>query len=90
MDIALVEHAQHDVDGDQRGENQARLIGQRSSGRRRPCPGSCAWMLAGKSISLLGLIDGLDGVAQRTPGARLKESVTTGKLPMVIDRQAAC
>ena len=29
MDVALIEHAQHDVDGDERGEDEDRLVGQR-------------------------------------------------------------
>ena len=36
VDVALVQHAQHDVDGDQRGQNQQRLVGQRGlEGRGR-------------------------------------------------------
>ena len=36
VDVALVEHAQHDVDGDQRGQDQERLVGQRGlEGRGR-------------------------------------------------------
>ncbi len=40
MDEALVEHAQHDVDRDQGGEDQQRLHSRASSGRTRPCPGN--------------------------------------------------
>ena len=29
MDVAFVEDAEHDIDGDQRGENQHRFVGQR-------------------------------------------------------------
>ena len=29
VDVAFVEHAQHDVDRDQRGQNQQRLVAQR-------------------------------------------------------------
>ena len=29
MDVALVEHAEHDVDGDERGEDEERLVGER-------------------------------------------------------------
>ena len=36
VDVALVEHAQHDVDGDQRGQDQQRLVGERGlEGLRR-------------------------------------------------------
>ena len=36
VDVALVEHAEHDVDGDERGEDEQRLVGQRGlkCGRR--------------------------------------------------------
>ena len=30
MNVAFVEHAEHDVDGDERGEDQQRLVGERS------------------------------------------------------------
>ena len=29
VDVAFVENAQHDVDGDERGQNQHRLVGER-------------------------------------------------------------
>ena len=36
VDVALVQHAEHDVDGDQRGQDQQRLVGQRGpEGLRR-------------------------------------------------------
>ena len=37
VDVALVEHAEHDVDGDQRGEDEQRLVGERGLER---CGGS--------------------------------------------------
>ena len=37
MDVAFVQHAQHDVDGDQGRENQHRFVGQRGLKRLRPC-----------------------------------------------------
>ena len=36
VDVALVEHAEHDVNGDERGQDQHRLVGQRGlKGLRR-------------------------------------------------------
>ena len=40
VDVALVEHAEHDVDGDERGEDQDAARWQAKSGMQRPFPGS--------------------------------------------------
>ena len=40
VDVALVQHAQHDVHRHQRGQDQHRLVGERVLKRLRPCPGN--------------------------------------------------
>jgi hypothetical protein len=65
MDVALVQHAQHDVHGDDGRQNQDRLVGQRGLEGLRPFLGSLPWMLAGSPIRALGLLDRLgNGFAQ--------------------------
>ena len=57
VDVALVEHAQHDVDGDERGENQDRLVRAARPGRRPPFPGSRRECSAACRSSFLRLVD---------------------------------
>ncbi len=52
MDEALIEDAENDVDGDQRGKNQQRFVGERILERRR-----CALevgLQAGREVEVLG------------------------------------
>ena len=81
MDEAFVEHAEDDVNGDERGEDEQRLGGERGlkNLRRalescRECPRACrssraaCWMIWVAWPS-------------ETPGARLNEIVTHGNCP---------
>ena len=63
MDVALVQHPQHDVDGHDRGQNQQRFARQRiAKRRRRPLK---AGMNAGRHLDLLlGSVDRFGRVAQ--------------------------
>ena len=68
MNEALVQHAEHDVDRDQRGENQQRFI------RERVLEGGGgaleAGLHAGRDVQILGgFVDCGDGVAQRRVAA---------------------
>ena len=70
VDVAFVEHAQHDVDGDERGEDQQRLVGERAL---KGGGGSLeAGIDAGRQAdALFDCVDRLDGIAQaicRAPG----------------------
>ena len=80
MDEALVEHAENDVDHDQRRRDQSRL--------------ACQRRLKGLGVALEGwddggrhadftrrLVDGVDRLAERDAGCRLKVSVTAGNCP---------
>ena len=78
---AFVQHAEHDVDRDQRGQDQQRLVGQRvleRGGRALE-----AGLQAGRHVHLL--LHLVDGGRWRCParrcGARLKETVTEGNCP---------
>ena len=63
MDVAFIQHAQHDVNGDQRGQNQHRLVRQRNLESLRR---ALKFRLdAGGHVNLsLDLVDRLHGVAQ--------------------------
>ena len=67
MDEALVEHAQHDIDGDDRGQDQEQLVGQRRLERQRRAleAGDDAERLADVDLRLL---DRIHRLAER--GAR--------------------
>ena len=87
VDVALVQHAQHDVDGDQRREDQERLVGQRRLERLRPCPGSRRRCSAGMPSSSLACVDRLHRLAQRGAGREVERDRDHRELPLVVDRQ---
>ena len=80
MDEALVEHAEDDVDDDQRRADQRRLAAQRSLERLRVA-------LEGRDDRgrhadvARSLVDGIDGLAERDAGCRLNVMVTAGNCP---------
>ena len=87
VDVVLVENSQHDVDGDQRGQDQIGLGGERvlkglrralktgmNRGRQRP---SCAPLFEPRRTAS----------PRVTFGARLKENVTAGNWPLMGDGQ---
>ena len=81
MDVALVKHAQHDVDRAQRGEDQNQHVGTRilKSGR-----GSLKASLdrRWKADRALSFLNGASVAwPSETPGARLNEIVTEGTCP---------
>ena len=92
VDEALVEHAEDDVDGDERGQDQERLVGQRGLEGLARCPGSCPRTDGGKPISRSAAWMAVDGVAQsEAPRARLNDSVTAGNWPWWLDgERRAC
>ena len=81
MNQALVEHAQHDIDGDQRGGDQQRHVGHRGAENLR---GALETALhARRHVQFARRPCSMTSVAwpSATPGARLKESVTAGNWP---------
>src|SRR5713226_3447736 len=86
MDVAFIENAENDVNGDQRGENQDRLVGKRAQeGRGRSLErGLNAWRHA---ELVFDAVDGVDGFAQRGIGSQIEGKGDYRKLSLVIDRQ---
>ena len=89
MDVALVEHAEHDVDGDERREDEDRLVGQRAAEGRG---GALELGVhAGRHVQvLLRLVDGVDGVAERGAGREVeRDGRWPGTVPGGSMRRAA-
>ncbi len=81
---ALVEHAEHDVDRHQRGQNQQRLIGERIL--ERGSGALEAGLQAGRHVHLfLHLVDSGNGVAQRGVWRQIERDGDRRKLSLVID-----
>ena len=80
MDVALVEHAQHDVDGDDGGEDQQQLVVERRLEGQRGAL-ECVMMLARQADLLLRRRDRVDRRAERGAGRRLNEIVVAGNWP---------
>ena len=86
---ALVEHAQHDVDGDQRREDEQRLLrGLLREGRR------VARRLAAQSRRCMHLrhrlVDVLQGVVERVTGAGIVGNGDGREGPLVVDDEGGC
>ena len=78
MNVALVQNSQHDVNRDQRGENQDWFVGERIL---ESCGGALEHALdAGRHVRgrALTLLMPSTASPSEAPGARLKDSVTTG------------
>ena len=85
MDVAFVQHAQHDVDRHQRGQNQHRLVGQRCLKRLRRA--LKRGLNAGRHADfVLDLVHRLDGLAERCVGSQIERKRHHRKLALVIDR----
>ena len=86
VDVALVEHAEHDVDRDQGGGDQQRLVGQRLL---EHLGGALEAALHGgrhpDGRDSLG--DGGLGVAERFSGGQVERQGSRGRLALVVDRQ---
>ena len=73
MNEAFVQHAENDVDGDQRGKNQQALVGERvleaGSGALE------SGLHGGRQVKILDdFIDRVDGSAQRGIGGQVKRN----------------
>ena len=78
VDVALIEHAEHDVDGDERGQDQPRLSGQRFGEFGRIAP-EHPTMLPGMPILRFDGLHRLDRIAQRLARARQVEAERHGR-----------
>ena len=83
---ALVEHAENEVDRDQRGQDQDRLIGQRRlEGLGRPLEAPAK--RRGEAGLTLGALDRLHGVAQRHAQGQVERQRHGRELPLVAHQQ---
>ena len=89
MDVALVQHAEHDVDRDQRGQDQDGLVGERVW-NACAVPMKLPWTVAGMPISLSAASICVDRVAQRDAGRKIERERDGRKLSLVVDRERAC
>ncbi len=84
VDVAFVEDAEHDVDGDEGGEDQERLVGQ--GGFERGGGALESGLNAGGHVQVvLGVVDGCDGVAQRGIRGEIERDGYRGELALMID-----
>ena len=85
MDIALVEHPEHDIDGEDRGGDEQRLD---CSEAWKACavPWNEPLSVAGAQIAFDALTLSTAWPSD-TPGARLKDSVTAGNWPWWLTEQ---
>ena len=88
MREALVEHAEHDIDRDQRRDDQHQL---RPDGiaEARASPAKSACSVSGMCISATASVDARGRRLERVAGARLKLMRDRRKLALVVDRPAA-
>jgi hypothetical protein len=86
MDVALVQHAEHDVHGHNGRQNQPAFIGQRRlEGARRPL--KCQ-LDAGRQAQIgARLLNGLHRIAQRCVFAQIERDGHRRELSLVIDGQ---
>src|SRR6476619_3657678 len=86
MDVALVEDAQHDIDGDQRRENKDRLVAKRGlEGPRRSL--KAASYTVRKADFVHGFLDCSDGVAKGQSWLYRKRQRSSRELTLMIDGQ---
>src|SRR6267143_2011487 len=86
MNVALVENAENDVDGNQGSQDQDGLIGQRLEEGRR---GALERGLdAGWHVQFqLRAVDGVDRVAERGIGGQIERESDNRKLALMIERE---
>ena len=86
MNVAFIQNAEHDVHGDDSGNNQPRLGGKRIlEGSRRSLESS---VNAGRQIDvLLGLVDGFGSVAKRSVWRQIERNRHHRELPLMVYRE---
>ena len=89
VDVALVEHAQHDVHRDDRREDQQQRVGQRRLERLRRALEVGLRCSAARPSSRSAARDGLHRVAQRRAGRQVERDRRRRELALVVDRRAA-
>ena len=86
VDVALIEHAEHDVDRDDRGQDQPGLAGQRFR-EFGGVAGIDADDAAGHADPRFDRLDRLDGIAERRAGREVEAERDRRKLRLMRDRQ---
>src|SRR6266705_122551 len=86
VDVALVEHSQHDVHGHDRGEDEQQLVGERRPERERCALEARAHRKRQLERPCLRL-DRADGRAERGPGGEIEGDGRRRKLAEVIHRE---
>ena len=84
MDVALVEHPEHDVDGDKRGEDEDGLTRERvfkGCGRALETGAKCGRETEGP----LGVLDGLGGLTEGDSGRQVEGNGHGRNLALVVD-----
>ena len=86
MNEALVEHAQHDIHGEERGGDEQRHVGQRRLEDLRRALKTP--LHAGRHVQFLGgLLDDVRRLAERDAGREVEGKRHGRKLALVIDRK---
>ena len=86
MHEAFVEHAEDNIDGDQRRKNQQRLIGERALKHSRRTL-ETAHQRGRRAELLHGLFDGRGGLRQRSAGGQVERNRRGHELPLMMDRE---
>ena len=87
MDVALVEHAEHDVHRDDRGEDQQQRVGRATPGTRAPRPGSWSRCSRGMPSSRSAPRDRLHRLAERRARREVERDRRRRELAEVVDDQ---
>ena len=85
VDVALVEHAEDDVDGDERREDEQRLVRERRAERLRGSLEAAVDAVRAAGASRIVSSTTSTAAPSDVPGAASKESVDGGELPLVAD-----
>ena len=84
MDVALVEHAEDDVDGHERGERRAAARSRREAWNAWAVPWKLPRMRRGHADLARGRLDALDRVAERRPGHEVEGQRHRRELRLVV------
>ncbi len=87
MDEALIEHAQHDIDRDDRRQDEQQISLPSEAWKASAAPWKTVTMLARHADLLLGLADGVDRLAERDAGRQIEGDGRRGELAEMVDLQ---
>ena len=87
VDEALVQHAQHDVDGDDRRQDQQQLVATATPGTPRAAPWNAVMKLAGRPMSFSAWLDRVTAAPSDAPGAGIERDRGRRELAEMVDLQ---